>query len=109
MNNNDKFSYIIQAIKTKAVEILPKEAKVILYGSRARGDYNNDSDWDLHILIPGPEKLAFNTVRNISYPFEELGWEIGEEINTMVHSFVGWEKRKFLPIYQNIKKEGITL
>lgn len=37
----------IKVIKGTAEEILPKDSKVILFGSRARNDAREDSDWDL--------------------------------------------------------------
>ena len=37
--------YILQSIKEKSAKIMPVNAKVILFGSQARGDYREDSDW----------------------------------------------------------------
>ena len=36
----------IKVIKGTAEEILPKDSKVILFGSRARNDAREDSDWE---------------------------------------------------------------
>lgn len=41
----------IKVIKGTAEEILPKDSKVILFGSRARNDAREDSDWDLLIIL----------------------------------------------------------
>ena len=100
---------VIDAIRKTAKETLPEGSVVRLFGSRARGDFRNDSDWDIHILIPGPEKLSLKTVGEYSVPFENLGLEIDEEINPVIHSFLGWEKRWFLPFRHNIEKEGLFL
>ena len=96
---NDRFQHIIDAIKEKAAATLPEGSQVILFGSRARGNARSDSDWDLLVLVPGPERLPFAVMRNYGRPIEELGWEMDEEFNTIVHTFSGWEKRWFLPLY----------
>ncbi len=38
----------------RTVRAIEPDAEVILYGSRARGDAEADSDWDLLILVDGP-------------------------------------------------------
>ena len=40
---------ILTQIKTAVEEILP-DAKVFLFGSRARGDWHEESDWDILVL-----------------------------------------------------------
>jgi predicted nucleotidyltransferase len=43
---NDKIKNIIKkALKGYTIE------KIILFGSRARGDFNDDSDYDLYIIL----------------------------------------------------------
>lgn len=100
---------IIHAIIEKAREILPVGSRVTLYGSRARGDWHDDSDWDLQILIPGPEKISLESAINYAQPFDNLGLDFSEIINTRVYTFAGWLKRGFLPFYKNVTTEGIIL
>jgi len=52
---------ILNVAKEYNVEI----DKIILFGSRARGDYKEDSDWD--ILIVTKEKLDKKTKFNLWY------------------------------------------
>ena len=47
----DRREYILQSIKNRSAEIMPMNAKVILFGSQARGDYHEGSDWDILILL----------------------------------------------------------
>ena len=103
------YKKVISAIQAKAKEILPEGYEITLFGSRARNSAREDSDWDIHILVPGPEKLSLALTGDYASPFIILGWEIGEDIEPLVHTFSGWEKRKFLPLFKNIQNEGITL
>ena len=84
-------------------------AKVILFGSHTRGQANDESDWDILILIDKPKK---NRMIEEIYRDEmfHLELELGEPISTFVYSKNDWETRfVYTPLYQNIKKEGIKL
>ena len=105
MNNPET----IQAIKKLARKVLPEGSQIILFGSRARNTAREDSDWDLHILVPGETQLSLAQTGDYALPFMELGLEINEDIEPIVHSFGHWETKSFLPIYKNIQKEGIIL
>ena len=109
MSEQEKYNLLIEALKAKAAEILPKGSRVALYGSRARGDARIDSDWDLHILIPGDAKVPMDEVDRFSYPFEQVGWEFNEFVSTRLYSFAGWLKRSFLPFYKNVDKDKIVI
>ncbi len=105
MDNN----VIIEEIKKGAAEILPKGSRVVLYGSRARGDAREDSDWDLHILIPGEEKIPWSLRKKYAWPFADIGLMCDEIVNPRLYSIKGWIKRSFLPFYKNVEKEGIII
>lgn len=109
MSEQEKYNKIINAIRTKASEILPKGSQIALYGSRARGDYRQDSDWDIHILIPGEEKLPFSLWDTVAHQLEAIGWEFDELITARVYSFSGWLKRSFLPFYKNVEHDKIII
>ena len=106
----DKYSRLIAALKAKAAEILPKGSCMALYGSRARGDARPDSDWDLHILIPGDERIPIDEYNRYCWAFYETGlFEFGEEVNPCVYTLKSWMKRKFLPFYKNVENDKIIL
>ncbi len=84
-------------------------AKIILYGSHARGDNNKNSDWDLLILV-NKNKITNEIERAIKYPLYEIEWEIGEVISPLIFSKIEWEKKHHVtPFYKNVLAEGIEL
>ena len=87
--------------------IIP-EARVILFGSSARGDANKDSDWDLLIILDKP-KIEPADFDSISFPLYELGWQLDEHFSTKLYTKSEWLKRNFTPFYKNIEKEGILI
>ncbi|MCB0564168.1 MAG: nucleotidyltransferase domain-containing protein [Phaeodactylibacter sp.] len=59
-------------------------AETILFGSRARGDYGSDSDWDFLILLNSPgtsevEELIRNKIYDIELETEEVITSIIEQ------------------------------
>lgn len=57
---------VIDNIKKMAARVLPKGSTLYLYGSQARGDYNDDSDWDLLVLLDMPKRSSrTHGVRNV--------------------------------------------
>ena len=79
---------VLKSIQKKAESIMPKDAKVILFGSRARRDAKADSDWD--ILV-------------------ELGWQINQMIHPIVYSMKDWNSKKGSSFYNNVEEEGVML
>lgn len=103
MNKN-----ILQAIRRKIQEIVPQGSSAILFGSQARGDARNDSDWDVLILL-GKERVQLCDYDNYSYPLREMGWELGADINPILYTKTAWEQNSYTPFYKNVTKEGIVL
>lgn len=100
-------SHVIDNIKMVAKATLPPKSSVLLYGSRARGDFHGSSDWDILILVDRPS-LTF-TDYNLAYPFRELGWKLNEEINPQVYSWREWKANSFTPFYKNVEHDKIVL
>lgn len=98
---------ILRQIRVLLHSIAP-EAQVILYGSRARGNAREDSDWDILILIDG-ERIEQEDFDKIAYPLIEFGWTIGEMISPKLYTFNDWKRRYFTPFYKNVEHDGINL
>jgi predicted nucleotidyltransferase len=99
---------ILKRIKSIILEKEP-DARIILYGSRARGNPHPESDWDLLILLD-KEIITFEIEKNISYSLYDLELEVGEVITPMIYSKKDWySKYKVTPFYFNVMKEGKPL
>lgn len=99
----------IFTIKNRLSEVLPQGSEAILFGSRARGDYHQGSDWDILILLD-KDKINRLVDEDISFSLRELGWDIGEEINAILFTKKDWEANKHKSmLYYNVTNEGVRL
>ena len=98
---------IFNEIQLLKRQILPNES-MILFGSQARGDEREDSDWDLLVLID-KEKITIEDENNYAYPFADMGWDYGTYISVKLYTKNEWEKRNFTPFYYNVQKDGIII
>lgn len=63
----DSKDLVLHKLKETAKRAVPKGGQVWLYGSRARGDAHEDSDWDLLILLNQPS-VTTDDEDAIAYP-----------------------------------------
>lgn len=99
---------VIGKIQEVASATLPKDAKLLLYGSRARGDAKENSDWDLLILL-NKDDLENTDYDKFVFPFTYLGWTIGEMIIPVVYSMKDWTENYYFPFCQNVERDKIVL
>jgi predicted nucleotidyltransferase len=99
---------ILFRIKNQVIETEPS-AKIILYGSYARGDNTKGSDIDLLILLDR-ESISGEVERKITYPLYSIEFETGKIISPFVVSREKWETHhKITPFYENVSKDGVVL
>ena len=102
-----KTKYISQLIRTY-VNSIDNDAEVILYGSRARGDERNDSDWD--ILILTDYSVDMTQERKFRDKLYDSELETGEPFSVFVYSKSDWQtKQRITPFYYNVTHEGLVL
>jgi len=98
--------YILSVVKKKIHEIDP-EARIILFGSRARDNFHKESDWDFLILTkmnvtPDLKNKIFDTLFEAELETEEI-------LTGIIQNQNDWENYSETPIYKNISAEGILL
>ncbi len=103
-NNNTE---ILCGLKS-LIHTTSSDARVFLYGSRARGDYHRGSDWDLLILL-NKERIDKADFDNIAFPLILYGWEHDADISPKLYTVADWEKRSFTPFYKNVTADSIEL
>ncbi|MBC7568488.1 MAG: nucleotidyltransferase domain-containing protein [Spirosoma sp.] len=99
----------LQAVKRSVHEIDP-QAEVWLFGSRARGDAREDSDWDFLILTEKPvDRPLKYQVRDHLCDVGLYGNEV-RVIGSIIHSKHEWERtHSVTPLYRNINRDGVRL
>ena len=83
-----KADEVISRIRQLAASVLPAGSALYLYGSRARGDFHEGSDWD-----------------NYSWPFIELGLDIGEDISARTFTRQQWFNGQHTLFYYNVEED----
>lgn len=105
----------IDAILKKYVEEVHglygnKLKTILLYGSYARGDFRENSDIDIMILVDSEEQ----EIRDKGYLLSDVTFEYNFDNNIMImpivknlNHFNRWLRA--YPFYYNVRKEGIEL
>ena len=93
---------VLEHIENTVRDIMPLDARILLFGSRARGDARPDSDWDILIIL-NKKKRTVQDINDYACPLMELGYSIGEEINPIVYTKAGGDNRKFTPLHEFVE------
>jgi predicted nucleotidyltransferase len=83
--------------------------RLILYGSTARGNSDDESDIDLLVITAEPlSRFGRHKITNIVF---EVNLKHGTNISTMVVDLFSWEKGvvSVLPIKKAISRDGIAI
>ncbi|HAB51086.1 MAG TPA: nucleotidyltransferase domain-containing protein [Ignavibacteriales bacterium] len=80
--------------------------EIILFGSHARGDFTEGSDYDFLIVVDKRRKTDENILLDIGVEFLDKYEALIAEI---LCDEKEWEKKKRFPIGLNILKEGVWL
>lgn len=111
MCTRNQLNEILRRISTESKTVFgDKLHSVILFGSYARGDYDEDSDVDVLILVDlRPEELAkYRT--HIDTLCGELLINYGIVVSAIEKDLTFYNKySNVLPFYKNIEREGVKI
>jgi predicted nucleotidyltransferase len=98
---------VLAEIKQRLNETLGDNVeRIILFGSRARGDAHKDSDYDGLLLVKKHTKEMEDQVDDIAYDMLD---RYGKLVNIFDSELAVYEKAKIDPLFLNIRREGVVL
>lgn len=85
-------------------------SKIIVYGSYARGDYKDNSDVDVMVLV----KMSEEEIRKIKNDIYDLVFDIemstGIDISPIIKNEEQYEYwADTVPFYRNVRTEGVVI
>lgn len=109
IEDRNQFSFIVSSLK-RIVGKYDSNAIITLFGSRARGDYHEESDWDFLILTSYSET---NYASNESIRKEilyEIEFKVQQHIATIFHNRYVWQSDYSVTnLYRSIQEEGVVV
>jgi len=106
MTNRTPLDLIKEIIPEEAEKLGVKVEQIILFGSRAREDYREDSDWDVLIIVSdGSSTRDLKLLRRHLY----MRLDVPVDIVTVKRSW--WERYKEVPgtVVYEAAREGIVV
>ena len=97
---------IAQEFKRRALQAMPRRvAKIVLYGSRARGDAREDSDWDVAVFIKGrpTREIGPFCLTSVSICIMETGEHVQAFPFPIRHEKLDYS------FYSNVRADGIAV
>ncbi|MEN0048830.1 MAG: nucleotidyltransferase domain-containing protein [Bacteroidota bacterium] len=99
---------LVKIFKELVLNITPN-AKIVLFGSRARGDFRRESDWDFLVLTDLP--ITKGKKAEISDVIFHLEIDHEQSIDYLLHDKEEWNELSTIPmpICEFVKEEGTEI
>lgn len=109
MCTENQLMKITTSVADEAKRILTEKLDaVILYGSYARGDYDDESDIDILVRIKCSKDELSSYRRSFTHCASELSLEYGITVSVQLTDTESFDKYKdCLLYYKNIQKDGV--
>lgn len=109
--NTDELNAITDQVVDEVTKLLKNDIyKIILYGSYARGDADNESDIDIMILLNCSKDRVSEYRKQLVKLASSASLKNDVEVSLMLRDRGTFEKNlKILPFYQNVMREGVAL
>lgn len=106
-----KIKNIVEEYARDIRQLLGKDLnKIVMYGSYVRGDFTENSDIDLMILVETPEEEIHILAEKVSDRAFDYLMKYGVSISPVIKNeehFTYWVDN--LPYYQNVRDEGVII
>lgn len=105
---NDSSSGVLYELRSRFQTLYgPELERLVLFGSRARGDAEPDSDFDVLVVLVNEE-----SIRDNKETANDIICELSLTYDTVVSCiFTTLEKleRSGMPFYRNVRREGVPI
>lgn len=111
MCNKDDLNEVLSKFSISIKEIFHEKLKaIILFGSYARGDYDNESDIDIMVLVD-IEKMDIKNYRNeIVMLTSKLGMDYNVVLAPIIQNFSEFNRFKETSgFFRNVQNEGVLI
>ena len=107
----EQLAYITQSATEQAQEVFGDTLRnVILYGSYARGDFEEWSDVDMMILADVDDMIGKKLQAMLLKRLGDLNHHMNLLLSILVVPFERFEYFKdYMPFYSNVQKDGVWL
>ena len=99
---------LLKQCKKAILSVVP-DSEVVLYGSRARADAREFSDYDILVVVNGEVDMALEEkILDNVYP---LQLESGEMFSLMIYSKSQWDSPLYraMPLHKQVDCDGVRI